>query len=246
MSEAAADGPAAALRARGSHRFDPVRVRYIEALARRAAARTGELRQLLDRKLAAAMAAYDLDFEAARVRAAETLQQTAARFPEAADALQQLFATGDFRAIRRLSSTLEDGRRATSLSGLLEHIDRDVAGTSDPPREGAGQSLAAPPAELKALRNFKSTWAQLNVERQLSRSLAQAPAKPGPLNSHLLVLRALTRMQDNSPAYLMRFVSYVETLQALERLGRLDQPQAARIGRRETDRKPKPGRRKPG
>ena len=246
VSEATADGPTAALRERGAHLYDPVRMRYIEALARSAEERTGELRQLLDRKLAAAVAAYELDFEAARAPAAETVQQTAARFPEAADALQQLYASGDFRAIRRLRSRLEDGRKATSLGELLEHIDRDAAGTSHRPRAGASRPLGAPPAELKALRDFRSTWAQLSVERQLSRSLARAPVKPGPLNSHSLVLRALKQMQDNSPAYLMRFMSYVETLQALERLGGPDQPQPARVVRRETDRKPKSGRRKPG
>ncbi len=45
-------------RARGADRVDPVRFRFIEAIARRAAAHDGEARRLLDEKLRALLAAY--------------------------------------------------------------------------------------------------------------------------------------------------------------------------------------------
>ena len=47
-----------AWRARGEHRRDPVRFRFIEALARRAAAHEGDARRILDDRLAALLAAY--------------------------------------------------------------------------------------------------------------------------------------------------------------------------------------------
>lgn len=47
----------AALRARGAQRVDPVRLRHIEALARRTSAQQGEVRRLLDGKLVRLLAA---------------------------------------------------------------------------------------------------------------------------------------------------------------------------------------------
>ena len=74
----------------------------------------------------------------------------------------------------------------------------------------------APPAELKSLRQFRSAWSKLGIEQQLSEALTQAPENAGPLNSHLLVLRALERMRDVSPGYLNPFMSYVDALLWLE------------------------------
>jgi hypothetical protein len=47
-----------AWRAQGWHRADPVRFRFMEAMARRAAAHRGEARRILDEKLASLAAAY--------------------------------------------------------------------------------------------------------------------------------------------------------------------------------------------
>lgn len=54
-----------ALRARGADRADPVRFRFIEALARRAAAHDGQARRVLDDKLAQALAACGQGLERA-------------------------------------------------------------------------------------------------------------------------------------------------------------------------------------
>ncbi|MEP6969323.1 MAG: DUF2894 domain-containing protein, partial [Betaproteobacteria bacterium] len=83
-------------------------------------------------------------------------------------------------------------------------------------QQGAMPSVAVAPTELKTLRDFRDTWIRLSVERQLSRSQQKVPANPGPLNSHLLVLRALRRMQEISPAYLERYMAHVEILLWLE------------------------------
>lgn len=56
-----------ALRARGADRLDPVRFRFIEALARRAAAHDGQARRVLDDKLAEALAACGQGLERAAV-----------------------------------------------------------------------------------------------------------------------------------------------------------------------------------
>src|SRR5687767_2172570 len=52
------DAAVAALRERGAHRADPVRFRFIEALARRAEGQPPAVRQRLDATLARALAEY--------------------------------------------------------------------------------------------------------------------------------------------------------------------------------------------
>lgn len=55
-----------ALREREAHRFDPVRFRFMETLARRAEGHEGDVRRILDAKLARLIAAYGDDFERSR------------------------------------------------------------------------------------------------------------------------------------------------------------------------------------
>lgn len=55
----------AALRAQGAEHFDPVRFRFIEALARRAAEHSGAAREMIDGRLAKALADYRARFEQA-------------------------------------------------------------------------------------------------------------------------------------------------------------------------------------
>ncbi|NRF67582.1 DUF2894 domain-containing protein [Aquincola sp. S2] len=157
----------AALRERGAQRFEPVRFRFIEALARRAAAHEGAVKRVLDERLAALVAAY--------VEQHDTAAPAAACSPQ---------------------------RPAPSYRGPLAEL------------AGAGR-----PAELQALAYFRSTWARLRIHRQLRQSLAKVPENAGPLNSHRLVLRALQAMREVSPAYLDRFMPYVDALLWLELAG---------------------------
>lgn len=83
--------------------------------------------------------------------------------------------------------------------------------------------LVAPGAtrpELKALREHRNTWSKVSVGQELNQALRQAPKNAGPINSHMLTLRALEAMRDISPDYLNRFVSYVDTLLVLEQAER--------------------------
>jgi hypothetical protein len=94
----------AALRERGAHRFDPVRFRFIEALARRAAGREGVARRVLDGKLATVLAAYVERYEEARSEAGNNLQQ---QLPSHQGPLAELV-----RQIAQHSSKKEDGSSA--------------------------------------------------------------------------------------------------------------------------------------
>lgn len=247
----------AALRERGAHRFDPIRFRYIEALARRVPALAGEVRGLLDGRLSQALAAYGAQFDQARAEASQALDIQVQRFPDAAAALRRLHAEGDFRGLHRFTAQLESQQtHCGPLGDLVRHIDQHAPARQDngAPAANTSSSAPAPPSELKALRHFRSTWARLGVDQQLTRSLAKAPENPGPLNSHLLMLRSLQLMQSTSPAYLRRFMAHVDALLWLEAasVGAASVPRAAPrsvpsdASRREGDKERKPGRRKPG
>lgn len=176
-----------ALRARGAARHDPVRFCFIEALARRALAHDGDTRRLLHSKLARALAACGERVDQAHREAGQ--------------------------AVHRRDGPARPGPLADLLRWIDQHAPTDPTDPSDPADPAARPAQpGAAPADLKALRQFRSSWAQLSVDRQLTQSLAQVPENAGPLNSNLLVQRSFARLRELSPAYLARFMSYAEAL----------------------------------
>jgi len=188
--------------ARGDQRFDPVRFRVIEAMARRAAAFDGEVRRIVDDKVIALLAVYGEDLE--KAKAAEVTKQQAQPERDAfADLIEHIArhapAADDVPAMAAAAKTTAPGKPA--------------------PRPRSSPSVApAPAAELKSIRYFKSTWSRLSADRRLNQSLAKVPQNAGPLNSHQLVHRSLTLMRDMSPEYLNRFMAYVDALSWVEQL----------------------------
>lgn len=155
------------------------------------------------------------------------------------DALERRAARHEGEVRRRL-----DAR----LSGLLQAYADDLAktaasttGSTPPSRPDARgplgelldrfpgkQDLAVTPVdntprpaafpELPALEAFRSIWTKVRTDSQLRQSLEQVPTDAGPLNSGMLVHRAIALMRAASPGYLQHFVSYVDTLSGLEQL----------------------------
>nr|MBL8410414.1 DUF2894 domain-containing protein [Dechloromonas sp.] len=180
----------AAWRAQGADRRDPVRFRFIESLARRTAAQHGAARALLDTRLALAL--DDFAERLAREAPAPVTGATEASEPA-------LGGLGELLAL------------------LAQHLpERPVAAGTPAVAPVGGERMPAAPDELKAMTYFRSTWSMLSIERQLAEAIERAPENAGPLNSHHLVLRALQRMRDTSPAYLQRYLSYVDALFWLE------------------------------
>ena len=177
-----------AWRERGDHRFDPIRFRFIEALARRAAGHGGDARRLLDHRLAQLIAAY-----------AEALEG------------HRPAQGGSDRPSGKMAPT------RGPLAQLVEHVATHAPAPADGAAAGLA-TTGLPPAspELKSLSYFKSTWSRLSAARRLTQSLAKMPENAGPLNSHHLVHRSLTLMRDLSPDYLDRFMSYADTLLWIE------------------------------
>jgi hypothetical protein len=202
----------ASLRTAGADRFDPVRLHYIEMLARRAIAHQGSVKRMLDAKLAQAVTAFKERFEQAKRDAGETATRSAQRYPHAANDLQRLFAAGDFKGLRRLIATLQISEQSASLGALVRQLEQHSPEDADAHLEGNAGSRS----ELKTIRNFRNTWSKLSVDKQVTQALEQAPKNAGPINSHMLVLRSLASMRDISPDYLNRFMSYADTLLCLD------------------------------
>lgn len=202
----------AALRTAGAERFDPVRLHYLEVLAKRASAHQGSIKRMLDAKLAQALAAFKERFELAQRDASATLARTAPQYPRAADDLQRLYAAGDFKGLQRSIAALKNKEQGASLGALVRQLEHHASENAD---VHLRPSTGSRP-ELKTIRNFRTTWSKLSADKQVAQALEQAPANAGPINSHMLVLRSLALMREISPDYLSRFISYADTLLCLD------------------------------
>ncbi len=74
----------------------------------------------------------------------------------------------------------------------------------------------APPATPAQLTEARDTWSRVRIDSQLRASLHDVPEDAGPLNSGMLVHRALHLMRAVSPGYLQHFIAYADTLSSLE------------------------------
>jgi len=183
-----------ALRARGADRVDPIRFRFIEAMARRAVGHEGAARRILEAKLARLLAACG-------------------------EGPQRFAAAGGDSGSRAAAAAARG-----PLAELVDHIARQASPQGDavvlPQPPGAHAGLSSPPEltglrelpELKALSHFRRTWSRLNAHQRLAQSRALVPENAGPLHSQQLVHRALTLMRDLSPEYLDHFMGYVDGL----------------------------------
>ena len=173
-------------------RGNPVRLRFIEAMERRAAGHCGEARRLLDERVAVLRAAYDA---------------TPASEPS-------------IGVIASQSGTQPEMQRGP-LSELAACIAEQAAlrGGGDISSGHAPAGNRSAPTELASLAFFRSTWSRLSAERRLTKSLATVPENAGPLNSHQLVHRALQTMRETSPGYLHHFMTYVDALLWLDQAG---------------------------
>ncbi|WIH04150.1 DUF2894 domain-containing protein [Xanthomonas translucens pv. graminis] len=228
-----------AWRQRHAERLDPLRLRFIEALARRADAHQGQARRLLEQKLSALLAAYAADL--ARMPAA-----TAAD----ADGATATYADGDADADGDCAvaggdadADADAAPTASARSPLGDLLQRFASGAPHD-AHAAANAMPPQPAQLPALDDARRLWTELRSRSQLRQSLQQAPSDAGPLNSGVLVHRALALMRSLSPGYLQHFLAYVDALSWLQQLhdaGALATPQkpGADIGKKPTRGKPR-------
>ena len=269
----AANTAIAALRARGAAHIDPLRFGLIEALARRASGHGGALAQRLQRRLGELLRACGAQLDQADADADALAAQLLQRHPQASAQIQRcrldaaaypVSEPSALSSLRRLAQQLVAQAARAPLAELLARLHPPAPGS--PAAAGPDQALViagtfadssahaptaavppGPPAELKALSQFRQGWVRLYVAQQLHRSKRQAPENAGPLHSQGLVLRALQQLQSISPDYLERLVPHLESLIWLERAPAAAPPRASDPGRRNGSRAaPRPARRKAG
>ncbi|OAX56256.1 DUF2894 domain-containing protein [Xanthomonas graminis] len=219
-----------AWRQRHAERLDPLRLRFIEALARRADAHQGQARRLLEQKLSALLDAYAADL---------------ARMPAATTAAAHAATDADGGAVTSGSGSGDtDADAAPTARSPLGDLLQQFASGAPHDAHAAANAMPPQPAQLPALDDARRLWTELRSRSQLRQSLQQAPSDAGPLNSGVLVHRALALMRSLSPGYLQQFLAYVDALSWLQQLhdaGALttQQKPGADIGKKPTRGKPR-------
>ncbi|WP_045737942.1 DUF2894 domain-containing protein [Xanthomonas sp. MUS 060] len=189
----------AAWRAQQRERQDTLHARFIDALARRTAHHHGQARHLLEQKLVAL-----LDAE----QQAKVPPQRCATAAPAAESDADAAST---------TQTSTRARQPGPLGALLAQRRTLAADMLHPDTIPSALTPTSAP-QLQTLEDARRLWDALRSRSQVRQSLQQAPTDAGPLNSGVLVHRALTLMRTLSPGYLQHFLSYVDTLSWLQQL----------------------------
>nr|WP_236614871.1 DUF2894 domain-containing protein [Xanthomonas sacchari] len=215
------------MRAQHAERLDALRFRFLEALARRTEAQQGKARELLEQKLSALLDAYAATLAMAPQNAADAAMRAPQPGPLGTLLAQYRPATAATTAYSGQDTNVGAHEDAdTETCKATGAIDADAAAPSHAPAASAAARLAAP--QLPAVEEARRLWTELRSRSQLRQSLQPAPADAGPLNSGVLVHRALALMRTLSPGYLQHFLSYVDALswlQQLQEAGALATPQ---------------------
>lgn len=187
----------------GADRVDPVRFRFLQAMARRSAVLDGLARKLLDERLAGHLNAY------AQLLDAET------------DADADAGPDAEPSAERNAPPPAEPANDAPSaLAGLLAYLADPSLNTTDGEpdwnRDALGLRDAYP--DVQMLEYFRAVWSRVSADRQVRQSQQQVHKNAGPLNSNQLVHRALSLMRELSPGYLQQFLSYTDALMWMEQI----------------------------
>ncbi|MDX3984017.1 MAG: DUF2894 domain-containing protein [Achromobacter sp.] len=179
----------------GADRLDPVRFRFLQAMARRTAALQGLARQQLEDKLDTHLRAYAQLLEAVEPDAST---MDSAEASPAAPATPQ--------------------SAPAALTQLLAYLTYPDAPDNDPTwdRDALGLREAYP--DVQMLEYFRGVWSRVSADRQVRQSQEQVHKNAGPLNSNQLVHRALSLMRELSPGYLQQFLSYTDALMWMEQI----------------------------
>ena len=219
------------------NRCDPVRFRYLESMFERLKSHRASVRDMMASKLLNALEGYSSEFLRTQEEAQEWLEDIAYHAPEKATKAQELFDQCEFQALRRMFQALEADREPTSnsremLTALVQKIKSFELEDSD---ESENLSLADrvsaqdeevlsqyidigsvggthKQAEPRFVRQFREASERSYMDDLVTQSLRDKPENPGPINPHMLAIRSLEMMRDLSPAYLSKFVSYVDSL----------------------------------
>lgn len=133
---------------------------------------------------------------------------------------------------RRAAQQPPGALRERLVARLVQRAQADIAVTAAPRAPRPASPLAELLAQLQTdagpeLRNVQAhrrTWSALRLTRRMAEVSAPVPEHLGPLNSQVLVSRALQQLKDLSPDYLQRLLTQLDTLAALAPLQAAEGP----------------------
>lgn len=184
----------------GCEKSEPVRLRQAEVLLGKLQAQQGRVRALLNQRLDVLLDALHAHLAPRNNVPEKPLQERAAAAMRGSPGLAGL---------HDLVACLQAASAADRLTEVVGGAYASLAAAEAEP-------VAGVPVEPKSLRYFRNAWSKLSEEQRLLEAMADLPENAGPLNAHLLMHRALQRMNALSPDYLGAFLSYAETLVWLE------------------------------
>lgn len=108
--------------------------------------------------------------------------------------------------------------QAPVLSKLEKQIDEQTLKLlGEPPTtEPIVASKETEQSGLRAARKFEHSRQRHAKRKAVAIALERRPENPGPLNPHMLAVKILSEIQEVSPAYLERYVSFVDALISLD------------------------------
>ena len=109
------------LRESGADRFDPVRFRYITSLSQRARHQRAAVSLILEEKALTAFAEYQADFVAAKQSASRVVERAETDYIDDAETIRQLFSSGDFRAIERLTAKFQRVKQVVAKASKAQN-----------------------------------------------------------------------------------------------------------------------------
>jgi len=213
----------------GSGRFDPVRFRYIESMAKRAERQKGQVNRVVEEKVLEALEKYWSDLERAKADAELRLVQIEEAFPEQLEEAQRLFDAAEYKALlnaRRWKVTDKPSspRSKESLADIIVQLSSSSGFAME---EDSTEVLGSGHRELKSLKLYREYLGRISSDTIVTRAIKESPENAGPLNPQRLIIRSLSSMRDLSPAYLNRLVSYFDSVLSLAQLGELTSSSAS-------------------
>jgi len=223
----------------GANRFNPVRFRYIESMARRALDKDRAVALIVEKKVQQSLTEYQSELALAKEDAAMSVEHVTGKFPNSADSVKQLFASSDFKGVKRLEAKLvrdktQSSKNHETLASLTQQFfQNEAVSDKNTKHDSLDNSLwqqehelvdsshsdSEQFGELKSVRLFRESWSKMSSDKLVTRAIKEGPKNAGPLNQQMLAIRSLTTMRKLSPQYLNRFISYIDTLFWLEQAG---------------------------
>ena len=109
----------------------------------------------------------------------------------------------------------------TQLKNNMHSIELNVPNGASFEGKQQAQSLIKQD-ELKSFKEYQTMFEKMSLDRLLAKVMQEIPENAGPLNPERLVIRSFKTLQELSPDYLGRLISYYESLLTLQLLGGVD------------------------